>query len=119
MLAEPADGGMTGFVYGDGTLFFCCHDLCLLLQTAYDAVDGIEEVLLAHVFLIVTSRYKGSLVADISDVGARKARRLACKEIDVKALVNLQWPQMDVENSLTLGEVRQVNVYLSVKAAGT
>ena len=119
MLAEPADGGMAGFVDGDGALLLGCHHLRLLLQTAYDTVDGIEEVLLRHVLAVVAGRDEGRLIADVGNVGAREARRLACEEIDVEVPFQFQRTHVDLEDRLALGEVGQIHVYLPVEASGT
>ena len=70
---------MAGFVYGNGTaLFFGC-DFGFLLQTAYDTVYRIQEVLLLYKFLSMTGGNQGGFVADIGDVGAGESRSLACQ----------------------------------------
>ena len=69
MFAEPADGGVTCLVDGDGTLFLGSHYLCLLLQSTDDTVNGVEEVLARYLFLIMAGRNKRSLIAYIGNVG--------------------------------------------------
>ena len=54
------------------------HHLRLLLQSANDAVYGIEEVLLAHLLAVEAGSNQGCLVADVGNVGTRESGRLAC-----------------------------------------
>ena len=61
----------------NGALLVVGHHLGLLLQSADDAVYGIEEVLLAYCLLVVTRSYKGSLIAYICYVGTRESWCLA------------------------------------------
>ena len=67
--AEPRNGGMTGFVEGNGAFFGCSHHLGLFLQTSDDAVYGIEEVLLRDCLSIVTGGNKCCLVAYVGNIG--------------------------------------------------
>ena len=61
----------------NGALLVVGHHLCLLLQSADDAVYGIEEVLLAYCLFVVTRSNKGSLIAYICYVGTGESRCLA------------------------------------------
>ena len=119
MLAEPTDGGVTSFMQGNRALFGSCHDLRFLFQSPDNAVNGIKEVLLADRFTVVPCRNQCRFIANVGDVGTRKARCLSCQKIDVEAVVNLQWPQVHLEYGLALGQVRQVNIDLAVEATGT
>ena len=67
---------MSCFVQGDGTLLGGSHDLGLLLQTADDTVDGIQEVLFSYRLPVTTGSDKGGLVAHVGDVGTRESRCL-------------------------------------------
>ena len=110
---------MAGLVDGYGALLVGGHHLGLLLQTADDAVYGVEEVLLAHMGAVVTGGDEGSLVADIGDVGAGKSGGMAGKEVYVYGVVLLQRAQVDIEDGLSLSQVGQVYVYLTVETACT
>ena len=118
-LGEPRDGGVACLVDGYGALLGLGHHLRLLLQTADDAVDGIEEVLLTHGLTVVAGGYQGCLVAYIGDVGTGEAGCLAGQEVYVDGVVQFQRFQVDHKHLLTLVQVRQVDVYLAVKAACT
>ena len=67
---QPRYRGVSGLVDGDGAALVLRHHLRLLLQTADDAIDGIEEVLLAHDAAVVAGGDERRLVADVGDVGA-------------------------------------------------
>ena len=110
---------MTSLVDGNGTLLALGHHLRLLLQTADDTVNGIEEVLLLHSLRVMTGSYQGSLVTDIGDISTREARCLTGQEVDVHAVVGLHRLQMHLEHLLTLVEVRQVYMDLTVEAPCT
>ena len=67
-----------------GTFFLGCHHLCLLLQSTDDAVNGIEEILLAYNLTVVTGSYECCLVAHVCNVSTRESWRLACQQVNVK-----------------------------------
>ena len=69
-LGKPRDGGMSCFVDGYRLLFSFGHHLGLLLQATDDAVNSIEEILLADLLSIVAGSNQGCLVADVGNVGA-------------------------------------------------
>ena len=117
MLQHPADGGVTGFVEGDGPLLGIGDELVLLFESPHHAVHGIEEVLLAHLVGIPSGGDQGSLIADVGDVGPAETGRLPREEIHVNRVVRLQRTQVHVENGLPLLEVRHVDVNLAVEAS--
>ena len=110
---------MTSLVDSDRALLGFRHHLGLLLQTADDAIYGIEEVLLTYCLTIVTGSYQGSLITNVSDVGTRESWCLTSQEVDVYRVVELQGFQVYVEDLLTLVEVRQVNMYLTIETTST
>ena len=118
VLAEPGDGGVAGLVEGDGALLLGGHHLGFLLQSAYDAVHGVQEVLLAHGLAVVAGGYQRGLVAHVGDVGPREARGLPGQQVYVHRVVHLHGPQVHLEYLLALRQVGQVYVYLPVEAAG-
>ena len=103
----------------DGTLLLGGHHLRLLLQATDDTVNGIEEVLLPYHLRVVTRCYQRCLVTHVGDVGTGETRCLAGQQLDVHALVNLDRSEVHLEYLLAFGQVGQVYVYLSVKAACT
>lgn len=111
MFAEPAYSGMTSLMDGNGTFLLGGHHLCLLLKSSDDTVNGIKEVLTRHFLFIMARRYQRSLIADIGDVSTREARSLTCQKVDIQTLIVLQRTEMDHEDSLSLREVRQVDMY--------
>ena len=110
---------MACLVEGDGALLGGRHDLGLLLQTANDAINGVEEVLLGDGLGIAAGSNEGCLVADIGDVGTGETGRLTGKEVDVEAGVYLDGLQVYLEDLLALGEVGEVDVDLTVETSGT
>ena len=103
----------------DSALLLSGNDLALALESADYTVDGIEEVLLVDSLLAVSGGDQGSLVADIGDVGTGEAGSLPCKEIDVEAVDQLEVAHMHLEDLKPLLELRQLDVDLTVEAAGT
>ena len=118
MLEEPRHRGVSGLVDGDGAFFLLGHHLRGLLQTADNAVHGIDEVLFAHLFRAVACGNEGRFVADVGDVGAREARCLPGEEFDIEVRVELERGQVYLEDSHAFGEFGQVHVDLSVKSSG-
>ena len=80
---------MTSLVEGNRALLLCCEQFGLLLQTTDDTVNGIEETLLIHPFLVIAGSDEGSLVADIGDIGTREARCLTCQLCHIYSFVYL------------------------------
>ena len=110
---------MTCLVDGDGALFGLRHHLGLLLQTTYDTVDGIEEVLLLYLLRVMAGSNQGSLITNVGNIGTGETWGLTGQEVDIDAVIRLHRPQMHFEYLLTLIEVRQVNVDLTIEAAST
>ena len=110
---------MASLMDGDGTLFVRCHHFGFLLQSADNAIDGIEEVLIAHFLLVMAGRYQGCLIADIGNIGTREPRRLTRQEVQVDILVELQRLHVYLEDSLALRQIGQIDTYLTVEASRT
>ena len=110
---------MTSLVDGNGLLLVGGHHLSLLLQSADDAVDSVEEILFGDKFLVVAGGDKCGLVANVGNVGPREARSLTCKVVDVEAIVGLQRLKVNHEDGFALGQIGQVDVNLTVEAACT
>ena len=53
---------MSGFMYGDGIFLFISGDFGTFLKATYNAVDGVNEILSAYVFVVMTRGYEGCLV---------------------------------------------------------
>ena len=118
VLQVPRDGGVTRFVQGDGTFLVLGHHLGLLLQTAYDAVHGRDEIVLSYTLLAVACRYQRRLVAHIGDVGTAEAGRLTCQQVDVEGFIYFNGFQVYFEHSLALVQVGQIHVNLTVETSG-
>ena len=101
-----------------GTLFCWRNNLAASFQSAYDAVDGIQEVLSVYGLLVLACGYQGRLVADIGDVSAREAGGLLGQELHVEIFHQLDFAQMYLEYLQTLVLLWQVHMYLAVEAAG-
>ena len=110
---------MSCFVNGDGAALLLRGYLRFLLQSAHDAVNGIEEVLLVHLLLSMACGDESSFVADVGNVGARETWRLASQQIDIDRIVKLQGAQVYAKYLLALIEVGQIHMDLPVKAPGT
>ena len=59
---------MASLMEGDTAFLVGCHHLGFLLQSTYDTVYGIEEILFADSLLVVACCDKSCLVAYIGDV---------------------------------------------------
>ena len=116
---HPTDGGVTGFMESNGFLLFLRHDFVLALQASYDTIDGIHEILFAHFLPTSTCSDKSCFVTYIGDVCTGETRGLLAQEIQINRFVQFQRPQVNLEYLLTLLQVRQLDMYLSVKTSGT
>ena len=110
---------MSRLVVGDHALLLVGDDLVLALQTAHDAVDGGQEILLGDEFLVMPRGDERRLVADVGDVGAREAGSLARQERTVEVRIELERPQVHLENLLALLDVGKPDFDLTVETAGT
>ena len=68
---------MACFVESDATLLVGSHHLSLLLQTAYNTVYCIEEILFTHSLLVVACSNEGCLVTNVGNICTRKPWCLA------------------------------------------
>ena len=118
MFQKPRDGGMARLVQGDGPLLVGRHHLGLLLQSAHNAVDGRQEILLAHCRLSVAGRNQSRLVAHVGDVRPAESRSLPGQQVYIHRLVQLQRTQVHAEYLLALVQVGQVYVDLPVEPSG-
>ena len=110
---------MTSLMQCDAALFICSHHLGLFLQSTYDTIDSIKEVLLAYSLLVVACSDEGSLITNIGDICTRESRSLTSQEVDIYCIVYLDWFQMNLEDGLTLVQARQINVDFTVETTGT
>ena len=78
---------MACLVIGDGAFLLFRHDLVLALQTSYDAVHRVHEVLLGHFLTSAAGCYQRCLVAYIRYVGTRETGGLFAQEINIYAIV--------------------------------
>ena len=110
---------MTSFVEGNRFLFFWSNNFILLFKTTNNAIDGIKEVLLFNVLLVMTCGNKCGFVTQISDIGPRETRRLLGKEIDVNFCRKFNRLEVDTKDFFTLIEVRHVDINLTIKTTCT
>ena len=87
MFKEPGNGGMTGFVKGDGTFFVLGHDFGFLFQTTDDTVYRIQKVLFAYRIFLMTSCNQSSFITYISNVCPAETRGLTGQCIWVYGVV--------------------------------
>ena len=110
---------MTRLMDGDRLLLLLRHHLGLLLQSTNDTVNSIQEVLLAYSLTIMTGSYQGSFVTYVGNVGTRESRCLTSQEVDIYRIVELQGLQVYHEYLLTLVQVGQIYMYLTVETSST
>ena len=103
----------------DASFLIGSHHLGLLLQSAYDSIYGIEEILLAYRLLVVAGSNKGCLVTYICNISTREARSLTSQEIHVHCIIYLDRLEMNQEDSLTLVQAWEIYVDFSVETACT
>ena len=110
---------MTRLVKGDAALLIGSHYLGLLLQSAYNSIYGIKKILLANRLLVVAGCDEGCLVADIRNICTREAWSLACQQIYIHGLVNLDRLEVNQEDGLALVQARKIYVDFSIETACT
>ena len=94
VLEKPSCDGMARLVVGHRPLLLQRHDRVALLHAAYDAVHGGLEVLHRDGVALVARGMDRSLVADVRNVGADKARRkTACDSRGCQPGTSLGVPQ--------------------------
>ena len=108
---------MTRLVKGDAALLVSSHYLGLLLQSAYNSIYGVKEILLADCLLVVAGCDESCLVADIRNISTREARSLTSQQIYIHGLVNLDRLQVNQEDGLALVQARKIYVDFSVETA--
>ena len=119
ILQEPGNCSMTRLVESNSLLLRVSHYLRTFLQATHDAVHRIHEILSVHGILILAGSPKGSLVADVGDVGTAESRRLFRKEIDIQFIACLDRAQVNLEYLLPFLQVWQFDMDLAVEAPGT
>ncbi len=119
ILTEPGDGCMACLMECDASFLIGSHHLGLLLQSAYDSIYGIKEILLAYRLLVVAGSDEGSLVTYICNISTREARGLASQEVHVYSVIYLDRLEVNQEDCLTLVQAWEIYVDFSVKTAGT
>ena len=106
MLEQPTDGSVARLVVGDDFFFVARDDFGLLLKAAYNAVYGIQKVLLLDDLFVLACGHQGGFVAHVGDVGSAKTRCLAGQKLDVYVFAKLEWAQVDVEDFNALRNLR-------------
>ena len=67
----------------------------------------------------MTSCYQGCLVTYICDISTRETRSLTSQEVYIEVFVNLYRTQMYLENLLSLRQVWEVHMYLTIETTST
>ena len=119
ILAEPGNGCVASLMQCDASFLIGSHHLGLLLQSAYDSIYGIEEILLAYRLLVVAGSNEGSLVTYICNIGTREARSLTSQKIHVHCVIYLNRLEMNQEDGLTLVQTWEIYVDFSVETTCT
>ena len=119
VLQEPAHGGVARLVVGDDLLLFRSYDLGFLLEPTYNAVYGVEKVLLFDYFFVFARCDKGRFVADVGNVSSTEPWRLASEKFNVHIAAQLEGAQVHLKNFNTLANLRKVYIDNAVKTACT
>ena len=110
---------MASLMESNRTLLSLSHHLRLLLQTTDNTIHRCEKIFFAYTRMPMTRRNQGCLVAHVSNVRSAESRSLTSKEIEIEVVSLLDRPQVDIKDSLTLAQFRQVHMNLTVKTSGT
>ena len=110
---------MSCLVVGNGLLLCGSNYSSLTLESSYDPVDRIEEILPVNLLLISSCSRKCSLVTNIRDVGSGETRSMFGHEFHIEISGNLESLYMDIENLHSFLEFRKIHMNLSVETAGT
>ncbi len=116
---QPAQCGMTGFVYGNGTAFLGGGYFVLFFQAAYNTVHSVEKILFLHMGFVFAGSDQGRFVTDVGDVGTRKAGRLSCHKFRINAVVCFYGTQVYIKDLAALVNVGQFNIDLAIETAGS
>ena len=73
---HPRNGCVSRLVESDGAFLLLSHDLVLALQSSYNTIDGVHEVLFTDFLPSAARCYQCRLVTYIGYIGAREARCL-------------------------------------------
>ncbi len=119
MLQEPREGSVTRLMQRDGTFLLLRHHLRLLLQTTDDTVHRIQEVLFTHESLVMACSNQRCLITYIGNIGARESRCLTSQQVHIHRCIQFQRTQVNTEYLLTLVQVGQVHMNLTVESSGT
>ena len=104
---------------GNGTFLLCSEDFGLLLKTAHYTVHSRQEIFLLNFLLVVTGCNQSGLIADIGDIGTGESRGLAGQQVHIDVLAQFDVAQVYAEHLLTLVQVGQIQMYLTVKTSCT
>ena len=110
---------MTCFVVSYALTFIRSRYFSTFLQATDDTVDRIHEVFLLDKFFTITGSDQSGFIADIGDVGTGETGSLACQKFGIDAFVDFDRTQMHSEYILTLVQVGQFHMNLSVETSGT
>ena len=108
---------MPSLVIGDGLTLIVGDDLGLLFQSTDNSINCIHEVLTLHSLFLASSGDERRLIAHVGDVGSREARCLPRKLVDVNTSIGLDIAQVHEEYLFAVGELRQLDINLSVKSS--
>ena len=67
---------MTRLVVGNDLFLLWCNDLGFLFQSPHDSVDGIQEILFAHMLVAFAGRNQCCFVTHIGNISPRETWRL-------------------------------------------
>ena len=104
---------------GNDFLLFRGNDFGFLLEPSYNAVYGVEKVLLFDYFFVFARCDKGRFVAYVGNVSTTEPGRLASKKFNVDIATQLEGAQVDLKNFNTLANLRKVHIDNAVKPACT
>ena len=119
MFQQPAQGGMARLMVGYALALIRSRYFSAFLQTSDDTVDRIHEVFFLDKLFTATGGNQSGFVADIGNIGSGETGSLACQEFGIDAFVDFDRTQMYSEYLLTLVQVGQFHVNLTVETSGT
>ena len=115
---KPTDRRVPRFVMSDGEFLLIGNNLFLALQSADNPVHRLGKGRFVHRLLVVAGRIERRLIAHIGNIRSGEAGRMLGDKIQVEIRSQFNFAQMHLKDFLTLIQVRQINVNLTVKTTG-
>src|SRR5829696_7347941 len=112
---DEAKDGVTALVVGDALPLLRAHQE-RTLATEHDLLQGVQEVLLAHLVLLAARRQERCLVDQVPEIGTGKSGRRGRKLSQIHATGERHASRVNLEDRLASHLIGEVHRYAPVEA---